>query len=481
HRSRPDGPGARSLLAVAVTARGETLGAMCLVSHDPELPYDEADRRVAELLGRQLGAALASARPGGAEALARLEAEARGSEQKFRAVADTMPQLVWTTRADGYHEYYNRRWYDYTGTTPEQSQGEGWANVLHPADNDHTQAVWARCLATGEPYEIEYRLRGVDGVYRWFLGRALPLRDEGGVIRQWFGTCTEIDAQRRASDAQRFLATVTDALVGSFDLTAALRAVARRVVPDLADWCAIDLLSVTGALERVEAAHVDPVKMELGWKLWREFPPRLDAPDGVAEVIRSQRPQRTRDITPEMLARAPLPEAQRRGLLELGLRSSLVVPLVARGRVLGALTLVAAESERHFEEADEGFALELAARLALAVDNASLIERLRVNERRYRSLVDASLQTVWTNSADGEMQSEQPGWAALTGQTFAQYHGHGWSEAIHPDDRATTLDAWHQAVATRTPYAVEHRVRVSDGSYRDFTARGVPVLDRVGR
>ncbi len=121
----------------------------------------------------------------------------QASEQRFRQIADTMPQMVWVTRPDGYHEYYNRRWYDYIGCKPEECLGFGWNAPLHPADKDLAIDRWNYSLRTGEPYEIEYRFRSKAGDYRWFLGRALPVRDESGQITQWFGTCTDIEESKR--------------------------------------------------------------------------------------------------------------------------------------------------------------------------------------------------------------------------------------------------------------------------------------------
>ncbi|WP_337885846.1 PAS domain S-box protein [Fischerella thermalis] len=127
------------------------------------------------------------------------EAALRQSELMFRTLADTMPQMFWITRPDGYHEYFNQRWYDYTGTTLEQTQGEGWQNILHPEDVERTIAVWQYCLRTGESYNIEYRFRrACDGQYRWHLGRAFPLRDQDGHIVKWFGSCTDIHDQKLA-------------------------------------------------------------------------------------------------------------------------------------------------------------------------------------------------------------------------------------------------------------------------------------------
>ncbi|OUL29075.1 hypothetical protein BV378_06730 [Nostoc sp. RF31YmG] len=125
------------------------------------------------------------------------EVALRQSELIFRTLADTMPQMFWITQPDGYHEYYNQRWYDYTEKTLEQTRGEGWQEILHPDDVQRTIAVWQDSLHTGRTYDIEYRLlRAADGEYRWHLGRAFPLRNQEGQIVKWFGSCTDIHDQK---------------------------------------------------------------------------------------------------------------------------------------------------------------------------------------------------------------------------------------------------------------------------------------------
>lgn len=134
------------------------------------------------------------------------------SEQRFRKIADTMPQMVWVTRPDGYHEYYNRRWYDYIGCQPEECLGFGWNAPLHPEDQPLVMERWNNSLQTGEPYEVEYRFRSKEGDYRWFLGRALPVRDEAGQITQWFGTCTDIeDVKKIEAERSQLAAELSDA------------------------------------------------------------------------------------------------------------------------------------------------------------------------------------------------------------------------------------------------------------------------------
>jgi len=125
------------------------------------------------------------------------------SEARFRAITNAMPQMVWSTRPDGFHDYYNDQWYAFTGVPPGSTDGEGWNDMFHPDDQEAAWARWRHCLATGEPYEIEYRLRHHSGGYRWVLGRALPVRDAQGAIGRWMGTCTDIHEHKLTEDALR--------------------------------------------------------------------------------------------------------------------------------------------------------------------------------------------------------------------------------------------------------------------------------------
>ncbi|UYN99746.1 MAG: PAS domain-containing protein [Devosia sp.] len=128
------------------------------------------------------------------------------SELRFRTLADTMPQMVWSTLPDGFHDYYNARWYEFTGVPAGSTDGEGWNGMFHPDDQDRAWAVWRHSLETGEPYQIEYRLRHHSGQYRWTLGRALPIRDADGQILRWIGTCTDIHEQRRVAEERELVA-----------------------------------------------------------------------------------------------------------------------------------------------------------------------------------------------------------------------------------------------------------------------------------
>jgi len=121
--------------------------------------------------------------------------------RRFTFVTDFMPQMVWSALPDGKHDFFNQRWYDFTGLTPAESFDDGWIRTLHPDDIQRTKERWTYSRETAEPYEIEYRMLRHDGQYRWHLARALPLRDEadGTTIIRWFGTCTDIHDQKTLS------------------------------------------------------------------------------------------------------------------------------------------------------------------------------------------------------------------------------------------------------------------------------------------
>lgn len=121
------------------------------------------------------------------------------SARLYRLIADSIPHMVWVSRADGAADFFNKRWYDYTGLTHSEPFGWGWRRVIHPEDLERCLATWNRALQTGENYEIEYRLRRADGSHRWHYGTAVPMRDPAGQVLRWFGTCTDIEVQVRSA------------------------------------------------------------------------------------------------------------------------------------------------------------------------------------------------------------------------------------------------------------------------------------------
>jgi PAS domain S-box-containing protein len=133
----------------------------------------------------------------------RAEDTIRQNEQNLRAIINTIPTLSWSTRPDGYVEFLSQRWLDFTGLSSEQAEGFGWAVAIHPDDAPRLVAYWQAALASGAHVDVEARLRRFDGVYRWLLFRADPLRDASGQIVKWYGTNFDIEDRRRAEEALR--------------------------------------------------------------------------------------------------------------------------------------------------------------------------------------------------------------------------------------------------------------------------------------
>jgi PAS domain S-box-containing protein len=129
-----------------------------------------------------------------------LEENLREREEEFRVLSEAMPQMVWASGTDGKAYYFNSRWFDYTGQTFAEAKNLGWLHALHPEDVPHAQDRWTAAVTTGNPYEAEYRIKGADGRYRWFLSRGVPKRSASTEIERWIGTCTDISEQKAVEE-----------------------------------------------------------------------------------------------------------------------------------------------------------------------------------------------------------------------------------------------------------------------------------------
>jgi len=207
------------------SAEGLPLGTLCVLDTEarPEGPTD-IQMRALEVLAAQVMTQLN---------LRRALKQQQRSEAEFRAITDSLPQMVWATRPDGFHDYYNARWYEFTGTAPGSTDGEGWNDVFHPDDQQRAWGLWRHSLETGDPYEIEYRLKRHDGVYCWTLGRATAVRDETGRIVRWFGTCTDIDDLKKMDQAKELLSQeLSHRIKNIFAVVSALVALSARKYPE---------------------------------------------------------------------------------------------------------------------------------------------------------------------------------------------------------------------------------------------------------
>jgi PAS domain S-box-containing protein len=310
----------------------------------------------------------------------------RASAERYRQLADAMPQIVWTSDNAGNATYYNRRWFEYTGMTDGEVDTTAWSRVTHPDDLPETVSRREQTLADGSVFEVEYRFRAADGTYRWHLGRAVPIRDDAGEIDFWIGTATDIDDRKRIEEAQRFLLDAGGKLSLSLDWRAGLQEVAKLAVPRVADWCAVHLREDDGTIVTLALEHADPAKLVFAQELQERYPPDPANERGAAAVIRSGVAQLVPEIPEDAFANVASDELHEELLRQLGIRSFLCVPISARDQTLGAITFVTAESGRRFDESDLRTAEELALRAAAVIENAQLYEEVERRARAARAL-----------------------------------------------------------------------------------------------
>jgi PAS domain S-box-containing protein len=259
----------------------------------------------------------------------------------------------------------------------------------------------ARSISTGETIAGEEIIfhRG-DNTYGVMRVSAAPILDRDDNIVAGVATFYDITDRRRAEVAQQFLAEASALLGSSLDYETTLSSVAQLAVPHLTDWCIVDVLDDSGSARRIEIAHVDPSKVALAHDVQRRYPSDRNAPRGVADVLRTGQPELVPAITDELLQAAAKNEEHLQLLRELGLKSYMIVPMVARGRTLGAITFICAESGYQYGSEDLALATDLARRAAQAVDNAQLFEQAQeaISARdEFLSIASHELKTPLTS------------------------------------------------------------------------------------
>ena len=301
-----------------------------------------------------------------------LTALERANEERYRALADAMPQIVWQAGVDGGTTYFNRRWFEFTGTAPDEAGPNAWTKVVHPDDLPAAMSRREETLRSGETFEVEYRFRAADGTYRWHLGRAVPIRDRTGEIELWVGTATDIHDRKLIEEQRAFLIAAGDELSRTLDYRESLANVAALAATELADWCSVHMVEADGSIAEVALVHRDPAKLTFARELQERYPHDPEATTGVPAVIRRAEPELVPEIPDELLRAVATDELHYDLIAQLGLSSYLCVPLRGRDGVLGAITFAASADGRRFGADDLKLAEELARRATMAIENARL-------------------------------------------------------------------------------------------------------------
>ncbi len=326
--------------------------------------------------------------------LRQMRAELAQADERFRSVGESIPFGVWQCDASGQVTYMSDSFLQMLGMTLEEVRDGGWLDRALPEDGERIRQAWRNRANWPEIWEDEYRIVGADNRTYSILCRGRCVKSEHDQVLGWTGFNLDLTDRSRAREQLRFLEEAGRLLSMSLDPTTTLERVANLTVPRVADWCAVETLDENGELQSVAVMHSNPAKLSLVREL-RNYPRDLSESSGIQKVLRTGEPQLYESVSDDILRRVAKDERHLALLRELGLVSGMVVPLRARGHVLGVMTLAQAESGRRFTNEDLRLAEILAARAALAYDNARIYAKeQRVADTFQRASLPVSLPRI---------------------------------------------------------------------------------------
>jgi signal transduction histidine kinase/PAS domain-containing protein len=266
--------------------------------------------------------------------------------------------------------------------------------AIHPSDQERVESEIQRAIKTKMLYESEYRILNTDRDVRWVIARGRVELDENGVPSVFPGVVVDITERKTVENNLKFLTAASAQFSASLDPKVTLTTIANLVVPDIADWCSIDLFDGK-KIERVATAHKDPKKVQWAEDLYKkQGPPDINDPiNGLSQVLRTGETVYYPDIPDEMLVAAAKDEEELALIREVGFSSVIIVPMQINNKTIGAISLISTESQVHYKESDIEVAKGFANRAAMAVDNASLYQSAQ-REIKERKILQAQLETA---------------------------------------------------------------------------------------
>jgi PAS domain S-box-containing protein len=413
------GPGA------VATFLGAT--AILFIFLNPTYSFSIADARTAFQLVAFIAAGLLTSYLSGARL--RAEEGLRQSRDQLAAVLQGVADGITVQETSGKLIYANAAAARYSGfpsgealmaATTEETRAK--FDIMDEGGRpiDVAQFPGRRALNGEQAPEMLVRFRSREtGEERWSTVQATPIRDAQGGVQFAVNIFRDITERRYIEETQRFLTEASMLLAGSLDYETTLQQVTRLAVPKIADWCAVEM--VEGDTYRpVAVAHIDPAKVELAHDVRRRYPPDPMETGGIPGVVRSGTPVLVSDLTDEMLVAGARDEEHLRVIRALGMRSVMIVPLMARDQVLGTISFVTAESDRRYDETDLALAEELARRAAIAVDNARLYQTAQFSEERFRKLFEGVADAVVVLDPSGRYLDANPALTELVGYTVEE-------------------------------------------------------------
>jgi PAS domain S-box-containing protein len=403
-----------------------------------------------------------------------------GSASALEHVADWLPQLIWIASGDGTAEFFNRRCYEYLGVSPgDLERLEDALRLAHPEDRARVDAAWRSALQTGEPYEIEFRLRRHDGMYRRFLVRATPQRGADGAVLHWFGSCTDVEDSRAVQDA---LQRTADRLELLAELQAGFNAA--RSPEELVERTAARLA------ERLRLAHCLIVEVEphagRAIVLHDHHAPGLGSLAGEYRIDDFHPPDERAALAEgsavivDDVYDAPRSQVTADGFAALGIRALANAPYLAEREWRFVVSAMHAAPHAWSDDEVE-LLVEVAARLYPRLEALRSAAALKDSERRFREIADHVSQFAWTADESGSIYWYNRRWYEYTGASPERMHGWGWQAVHHPDHVARVVARFRRCIEDGESWEDTFPLRGRDGGYRWFLSRAVPIRDEAGR
>jgi PAS domain S-box-containing protein len=460
------------------------------------------------------------------------EEQLKESEERFKMMADTTPAFIWMTDSLGAVNYMNKTRVEFCGGTLIEQLDDNWLKFIHPEDKERVKTAGKEANKKRRKFQVEYRLRYNDGSYRWILDSGHPRFSSDGDFLGFIGSGIDIneikDAEAKLKESYErekklritteegerklsFIAEATTILNSSLDYSLTLKSLAHMATPEIADWCIVDLYNeASNELNRVAISHVNPDNIDLANYIRDTYNKNLKELSGVWHVLKSGSSVLYKEVSQESLRKLAVDEEHYNILASLKMVSGMIVPLKIREKVFGTITLIYAESNRHYNDEDLHFVEDLASRAALAIDNARLYnesqalnrnleervkelqfeiqERIKArkdllaSEERFRQLAE-NINNVFfiIDYETGGVVYLSPAFEMIWGISAAEVYNEParWLEVIHPEDRGK-INGLKGARFMFEQFNQEFRIIKPGGKERWIHTKSFPVANETG-
>ena len=403
------------------------------------------------------------------------------SNSELGAIVESSDDAIIGKGLDGIIRSWNKGAVQIYGYKPEEIIGKHISTLVPPGNVDDTQMILDKInLGQSIEHYQTQRLTKDNRVIDVSVTIS-PIRDATGAIIGASAVARDITALKNTAEIQQFLYDAGSLLSSSLDYETTLSRVARSVVPKFADWCGIEILTPTGETKQVAVEHIDPNKIQFALELGQKYPADKDTDQGIWRVLRTGESQIYPIITDEMIKASSKSEDHYRLVSTLGLHSVIIVPLAARHKIFGALTLIWAESNKSYSQQDLLFAEELGKRAGAAIDNALLYkeaqteiqerkfveQKLQISEERYRALIENTSDGVALLTAEGTLSFVTKPIERMLGYVESELLGQTVFDFIHSDDRERVLELFELVKdQSGLPITAQYRCRHRTGSYK---------------